>query len=211
MELFFSPLACSTSSRIALYEAGANATFVQVDARTKRTSAGQDYFEINPVGLVPALRLSSGDVLLENAAVLQYLADLHPQAAMAPRSGFARSVLQQWLSFIGTELHQALFLPLFDKTLPEAARAKTLQAGARRMEHLQAHLAQRAFLLDAWSVADAYLTAVLNWHQATGVDLARWPVVKAYFERMCARPATALALAEETALYAEELRRQRAA
>jgi glutathione S-transferase len=211
MELFFSPLACSTSSRIALYEAGANATFVEVDARTKRTLDGRDYLEINPLGLVPALRLPGGEVLLENAAILQYLADLHPQAAIAPRSGFARSVLQQWLSFIGTELHKALFIPLFEKTLPESTRDKVLTEGARRMDRLQTHLAQSEFLLDAWSVADAYLTAVLNWHRATGVDLARWPVVKAYFERMCARPATARALAEETALYAEELRRLRAA
>jgi glutathione S-transferase len=86
-----------------------------------------------------------------------------------------------------------------------------LQAGARRLDHLQAHLAQREFLLDAWRVADAYLTTVLNWHRSTGVDLARWPVIQTYFERMCARPATARAMAEETALYAEELRGQRAA
>lgn len=211
VELFFSPLACSTSSRIALYEAGATATFIEVDARTKRTLTGQDYLTINPLGLVPALRLPGGQVLLENAAILQHLADAHPQASIAPPAGLARSVLQQWLSFIGTELHKALFIPLFDKTLPAGARDKTLQAGARRLEYLQAHLARREFLLDAWSVADGYLTTVLNWHVATGVDLTHWPVVKAYFERMCARPATARALAEESALYAEELRRQRAA
>lgn len=208
MELFFSPLACSMASRITLYEAGATATFVEVDAKAKRTSSGLDYHTIHPLGLVPALRLPGGDVLLENAAILQFLADLHPQAALAPRAGFARSVLQQWLSFIGTELHKALFIPLFDKTQPEAAREKTLTAGAKRLALLQAHLAQREFLLDAWSVADAYLTTVLNWHLATGIDLARWPAVQGYFERMCARPATARAMAEERALYAEELRRR---
>jgi len=207
MELFFSPLACSMSSRIALYEAGASATFVEVDPRTKRTLTGLDYLTINPLGLVPALRLPGGDVLLENAAILQALADLHPHAAIAPRAGFARSVLQQWLSFIGTELHKALFIPLFDKTQPEASREKTLHAGAKRLAVLQAHLEPREFLLDAWSVADAYLTTVLNWHVITGVDLTQWPAVMAYFERMCARPATAKAMTEERALRAEELRR----
>lgn len=207
MELFFSPLACSMASRITLYEAGATATFTEVDAKAKRTSSGLDYYTINPLGLVPALRLPSGEMLFENAAILQALADLHPQAALAPRSGFARSLLQQWLSFIGTELHKALFVPLLDRALPEATREKTLQAGAKRLAVLQAHLERREFLLDAWSVADAYLATVLNWHVITGVDLARWPVVKAYFERMCARPATAKAMAEERALYAEELRR----
>jgi glutathione S-transferase len=207
MELFFSPLACSMASRITLYEAGATATFVEVDASTKRTSSGLDYHTINPLGLVPALRLPCGELLLENAAILQFLADLHPQAALAPRAGFERSVLQQWLSFIGTELHKALFIPLFDKAQSEAAREKTLVAGAKRLALLQAHLAQRTFLLDAWSVADAYLTTVLNWHVATGIDLARWPAVQGYFERMCVRPATAKAMAEERALHAEELRR----
>ena len=160
MEIFFSPLACSMASRITLYEAGATATFIQVDARAKRTSSGLDYHTINPLGLVPALRLPSGELLLENAAILQFLADLHPDAALVPRAGFERSVLQQWLSFIGTELHKALFIPLFDKTQSEAAREKTLMAGAKRLALLQAHLAQRKFLLDAWSVADAYLTTV---------------------------------------------------
>jgi glutathione S-transferase len=209
MELFFSPLACSMASRITLYEAGATATFTEVDAKSKRTLSGLDYCTINPLGLVPALRLPGGEVLFENAAILQTLADLHPQAALAPRSGFARSLLQQWLSFIGTELHKSLFIPLFDKTLSEAAREKTLTAGAKRLAVLQAHLDQREFLLEAWSVADAYLTTVLNWHVVTDVDLARWPAVKNYFERMCARPATARAMSEESVLHAEELRRHR--
>jgi len=173
MELFFSPLACSMASRITLYEAGATATFTEVDSKAKRTLSGLDYYTINPLGLVPALRLPGGEVLFENAAILQALADLHPQAALAPRSGFARSVLQQWLSFIGTELHKALFIPLLDKTTPEATREKALLSGAKRLAVLQAHLERREFLLEAWSVADAYLTTVLNWHVITGVDLAR--------------------------------------
>lgn len=211
MELFFSPLACSMASRITLYEAGAAATYVEVDAKTKRTLSGLDYLTINPLGLVPALRLDDGQVLFENAAILQCLADRHPEAGLAPRSGFARSVLQQWLSFIGTELHKALFIPLFDRTQPEALREKILQAGEKRMALLQAHLERRDFLLEVWSVADAYLTTVLNWHGATRVDLARWPAVQSYFERMCTRPATARAMAAESALYAAELERQRAA
>jgi glutathione S-transferase len=207
MELFFSPLACSMASRITLYEAGGSATFIEVDAKAKRTVAGLDYYTINPLGLVPALRLPGGQILFENAAILQALADLYPQAALAPRSGFARSVLQQWLSFIGTELHKSLFVPLFDKAQPEASRDRTLLAGAKRLAVLQAHLEGREFLLDGWSVADAYLTTVLNWHLSADIDLSGWPVVNAYFARMCARPAIAKAMSEERALYAEALRR----
>jgi glutathione S-transferase len=210
MELFFSPLACSLASRIALYEAGASATFVEVDPRTKRTLSGVDYFTINPLGLVPALRTDSGELLLENAAVLQYIADQCPGAMLAPGSGMDRSRMQQWLSFIGTELHKGLFIPLFDKALADTTKIKTMEIGAKRIAHLSKHLEGREFLLDRYSVADAYLTTVLNWNIATPVDLKRWPTIDAYFKRMSARPATAQAMKEEFALYAEEQKRHKA-
>ena len=115
MDLFFSPLACSMSVRIALAEAGAAVNFIEVDTDTKRLLAtGEDYRAINPLGYVPALRLDDGTVLTENAAILQFIADEHPAAGLAPPAsdGLARAKLRQWLSFIGTELHKALFTPL---------------------------------------------------------------------------------------------------
>jgi glutathione S-transferase len=211
MELFFSPLACSMASRIALYEAGAPATFVEVDPKTKRTLTGLDFLTINPLGLVPALRIDSGEVLLENAAILQYIADRYQEAALAPASGLARSRLQQWLCFIGTELHKALFVPLFDKTLADSTREKILQTGEQRLAYLDRHLEGREHLLDRFSVADAYLMTVLNWTLATPVDLKPWPAVAAYLARMKSRPAIARAMKEEFALYAEEQKRHKAA
>lgn len=211
MELYFSPLACSMASRITLYEAGGSAAFIEVDPKTKRTLSGVDYLTINPLGLVPALRTDAGEVLLENAAILQYLADLHPRAGLAPSSGFARTRLQQWLSFVGTELHKALFVPLFDKGLADSTRAKTLETGSKRLAHLDRHLRDRQFLLDGFSIADAYLVTVLNWKIATPVDLKAWPAIDAYFARVKARPAVTQAMQEEFALYAEEQKRHKAA
>src|SRR5215475_4406202 len=109
MDLYFSPLACSMASRVALYEAGAAANFIEVDSKTKLTLDGADYRAVNPLGLVPALRTDDGTVLLENAAILQFIADQHAAARLAPRAGLPRAQLQQWLSFVGTELHKALF------------------------------------------------------------------------------------------------------
>jgi glutathione S-transferase len=211
MELFFSPLACSMASRMTLYEAGAAAAYVEVDPTTKRTLTGLDYFTINPLGLVPALRIDGGEVLLENAAILQFIADRYAEASLAPPSGMARARLQQWLSFIGTELHKALFIPLFDKSLADTTRAKTLEAGAKRLAYLDKHLDGREHLLDRFSVADAYLTTVLSWNIATPVDLEAWPAIDAYFARMKSRPAIARAMKEEFALYAEEQKRHKAA
>jgi glutathione S-transferase len=52
MQLYFSPLACSMASRIALYEANAPARFIEVDPKTKRTLEGKDFFTINPLAEV---------------------------------------------------------------------------------------------------------------------------------------------------------------
>ena len=215
MELFFSPLACSMSARVALAEAGAAATFLEVDPATKRLLAsGEDYRAINPLGYVPALRLDDGTVLTENSAVLQYIAEEYPEAQLTPPASdrIGRARLRQWLSFISAELHKGLMTPLLgDKTPPEV-KAWTLSKYGSRLAYLDAKLEGREFLLDRFSVADAYLTIVLSWTRATPeIDLAAHPNVKAYLERMRARPSIAAAFALESPLFRAEVARRKAA
>jgi glutathione S-transferase len=211
MLLYFSPLACSMASRVALYEADARAEFSEVDPKLKRTLAGEDFLAVNPLGLVPTIRTDEGQVLTENAAILQYIADRFPEAKLAPGEGMARSRLHQWLSFIGTELHKALFVPLFDPKMPEDVKARILEKGDSRLKFLDQYLSGREFLLDQFSVADAYLFTVLNWHIATPVKIATWPAVQGYYDRLKQRASIARALSEEHALYAAEQARHRAA
>jgi len=207
MKLYYSPLACSMATRIACYEAAVPADFVEVDPHTKRTLDGADYRAVHPLALVPALHTDDGAVLTENAAILQYVADRVPAAELAPRDGFERSRLHQWLCFIGTELHKGLFAPLLDKQAPEGAKAYALEKGTARLDFLDAHLRDRAFLLDRFSVADAYLVTVLTWSIVTPVDLKRWPAVAAYVSRLQQRPSVARAIAEERPLYLQEQKR----
>ena len=211
MDVYFSPLACSMATRIALYEAGADAHFVEVDTKAKRTRDGADLWAINPLGLVPVIRTDNGEPLTENAAILQYVADRSPAAGLAPPAGMDRSRLQQWLCFIGTELHKALFVPRLDAKAPDAVKSYALEKGERAMAYLNDFLSGRDYLLDRFSVADAYLFTVLNWSTAAAVDLARWPAVKDYYSRMRQRPSIARALGEERALYVEQQGRRNAA
>jgi glutathione S-transferase len=211
MQLYFSPLACSMASRIALYEAEASAQFIEVDPKTKRTAAGEDFLAVNPLGLVPAIRTDGGEVLTENAAVLQYIAECFPAAGLAPREGMARSRLHQWLCFIGTELHKALFIPLLDPKISGEEKARILAMSDNRLAYLDRHLEGRQFLLDRFSVADAYLMTVLNWKIATPVDLTKWPAVQGYYVRLTQRPSIARALTDEHALYAASKARHKAA
>jgi len=207
MVLYFSPMACSLASRIALYEAQAEVRFIEVDPKTKRTHNGDNYLDIYPLGLVPLLRLDDGSLLTENAAILQYIAARYPGADLAPSDEIERARLQQWLCFIGTELHKAFFIPLFDKEAPEGTRSHTLEKYASRFAHLDNHLRHRDFLLDRFSVADAYLYTVLNWTVPTRVDLTSWPAIRDYRERLHTRPSISRAVREEYALYEAELAR----
>ena len=213
MELYFSPLACSMATRIALYEAGSGATYLEVDSKTKTVlKDGSDFRKVNPLGLVPTLRTDDGVVLTENAAILQYVAEHLPQAGLGASSGLERSRLQQWLCFIGTELHKSLFVPLLDRKAGAEVKAYVLETNVSRLDYLENYLKDRDYLLDHFSVADAYLVTVINWTMATPpIELAKWPAVKAYYERLRARPAVAKAIAEEFELYKAELARNRAA
>jgi glutathione S-transferase len=213
MDLYFSPLACSLATRIALYEAGVAANYLEVDPKTKKVrNDGSDFIAVNPLGLVPALRTDDGLVLTENAAILQYVADRFPQAGLGTVSNVERSRLHQWLCFIGTELHKGLFIPVLDKKAPPEMKTYVLGKGLSRLDYLENYLKDREFLLDHFSVADAYLVTVINWTMATPpIELAKWPAVKAYYERLRARPSIAKAIAEEFELYKAEIARHKAA
>jgi len=213
MDLYFSPLACSMATRVALYEAGAEANYLEVDPPTKKVlDDGTDFRTVNPIGLVPTLRTDEGVVLTENAAILQYVADRFPQSGLGAAEGIDRTRLHQWLCFIGTELHKGLFIPLLDRKAPQETKAYALEKNLSRLDYLENYLKGRDFLLDHFSVADAYLVTVINWTMATPpIELAKWPNVKAYHDRLRQRQSVAKAIAEEFELYKAEQARKKAA
>lgn len=210
MELYFSPLACSLATRITFYEAGYEAQYTQVDTKRKRLENGGDFFAVNPMGQVPVLRTDDGELLFENTAILPYVADRFPAAGLVPATALERARAQQWLGFIGTELHKAAFVPLLDPAASEDVKRYAREKVARPMSVLQRHLSEREWLVGAFSVADIYLAVVLNWARYCDVDLAQWPAVLDFFKRASARPALARAFAEEIALYRAELAREQA-
>jgi glutathione S-transferase len=159
---------------------------VKVDRHTRRTADGLDHNQLNPKGYVPVLKLDNGEVLTENVAVLQYIADQNPAAKLAPPAGtLERYRLVEWLAFINSEVHKA-FSPLFRKDAPEEVKQYTRKNLATRLEYLQRILASRNFLLgEQFTVADAYLFTVLGWSTHVDVDIGQ---LKRYVERIGARP-----------------------
>jgi glutathione S-transferase len=198
MKLYYSPGACSLSPHIVAREAGLPISLVKVDLRGKKTVTGDDYRAISGKGYVPLLELDDGTRLTEGPAIVQYLADQAPAAQLAPANGTVpRYRLQEWLNFITSELHKQ-FSPLFDPTMPEDAKAKFREKIAARLDWLQPQLAEHNYLTgDRFTVADAYLFTVISWTKHVGIDLARWPALVAFSERVAARPAVHAAMKEE--------------
>lgn len=198
MKLYYFSGACSLASNIALREAGLNFELVKVDRRTRRTTDGLDYSEVNPKGYVPALRLDNGEVLTENVAVLQYIADRNPAAKLAPPAGtMERYRLVEWLAFISTEIHKN-FSPLFREDAHAEVKQHVRKNIAARLDYLNGAIGNRAFLMgEQFTVADAYLFTVLGWGRFVNVELAQWPQLQRHHERVGGRPHVIEALKSE--------------
>lgn len=198
MKLYFAPGACSLAPHIATSELGITVDLEQVNLQEKKTKSGQDYWSINPKGQVPVLELDSGERLTEAPVVLQYLADQKPAAGLAPAAGTAeRYRLQEWLSFVGSELHKT-FGPLFRPTTPEEFKTLSKENIGKRFDWLDKHFASHKFLMgDKFTIADTYMFAVLRWTPRVGIDLSKWPNLKAYADRVGARPKVQEALKAE--------------
>lgn len=198
MKLFYSPGSCAMSPHIVLSEAGADYALERVDLATKTTESGRALKEINPQDAVPVLLLEDGETLTEGAAIVQYIADQLPEAGLLPPVGtLARARVQQWLNYIATEMHKA-HVPLFKADYPQASKEIALANIKRAYDFVSAALAEQPYLLgESFTVADAYLFTIVNWHNFIGLDLAPWPVLVAYQARIAARPAVRKALREE--------------
>jgi len=200
MKLYYSPGACSLSPHIVLREAERRFDLERVDLQTHRTSSGGDYRLVNPKGYVPALQLDGpgSEVLTEGPAIVQYIADLVPDARLAPPNGtFARYHLQEWLNFISTEIHKQ-FSPLWKPDTPDRFASKLRGKIGERFSYLQEVLADRGFLMgETFTVADAYLFTMLQWCDRAGIDLAIWPNLDDYEFRLSRRPAIIEAMSAE--------------
>ena len=198
MKLYYLTGACSLASKIAVREAGLNVELVKVDRHTKKTSDGLDFHEVNPKGYVPTLTLDDGEVLTENVAVLEYIADRNPAAKLAPPAGtLERYRLTGWLAFIGSEVHKN-FSPLFSAEASDDVKQYARRVLSKRLGYLEHTWGNRTFLMgEQFTVADGYLFTVLGWGVYVKLDIGQWPQLKRYTERVGARPHVIEALKSE--------------
>ncbi len=196
MKLYYAPGACSLSPHIVLCEAEQKADLVKVDLKAHKVADGRDYYAVNPKGYVPALELDDGQLLTEGPAIVQYLADKAPASKLAPPAGtLERYRLQEWLTFIGTEIHKS-FSPLFNPATPDATKQLSKDKLTARFGWLEERIGE-GFLMGAFSAVDAYLFTVLRWTVPLKLDMTPYPRLRAYMDRVGARPKVQQALQEE--------------
>lgn len=195
MKLYYSPGACSLSPHIVLREAGLAFEPVLAPTKTHQLTDGTDYYSINPLGYVPLLELDDGTRLREGPAIVQYIADQVPNKNLAPANGtLPRYRLQEWLTFIGMEIHRN-FSPLFNPAMPEEAKKLARDRIADRFAFVNGQLAGKDYVMgEHFTVADAYLYVVTRWSKPMSIDLAPYPNLAAHHARVAARPAVQEAL-----------------
>lgn len=167
MKLYYAPWACSLADHIALIEAGFSFDIERVDLKTKVTASGRDFRTISEKGYVPALVLDNGELLTENAAILDWIAN--ENAALGVAGVLGRTRLLEALSYIATEIHTA-FKPLWHDTTEEE-KVKTRAILADRFRFIERALQGAYQFGDTLSVADCYLFVMLRWAERFGVTV----------------------------------------
>lgn len=198
MKLYCKPGACSLSPHIVALECGLDFTQVNVDLQKKVTEQGEDYWQINPKGQVPALQFDDGSILTEGVAIVQYLADLKPDRnLLAPTGSLTRYHTLEWLSFVSSELHKS-FSPLFRPDTPEEYKTIARAQLEKKYQQVNEALQDKQWLLGLrFTVADVYLFVVTRWAKAIKLDLAGLDALDAWFNRVAERPAVQAALKAE--------------
>ncbi|MET3133089.1 glutathione S-transferase [Oxalobacteraceae bacterium GrIS 1.11] len=188
MKLYYAPGACSMAPHIVAREAGLPLELVKVDIPSKKTAAGDDFWQVNLKGYVPALMLDDGQVLTEVGVICQYLADQKPDSGLVPKFGTMERYHQmEALNFAATEIHKQIGA-LFNPKLTADMREIQLATIGRRFDALEKMLAGKSYVTGAqFTAADAYLFTTLNWTKNLKVDLAKWPNIQAFIERVGAR------------------------
>ena len=151
---------------------------------------------------MPALRLDNGEILTENAVVLQYLGDKAGGQLLPTVGDLRRYRVLEWLNFVATELHKS-FGPFF-KPSGEETKQFARDLVSSKFDFVEGRIGEKPFLMgDTFTLPDAYLFVMLGWLGAAKLDPALWPKLQAYRRRLEQRPSVRQVLEFEGLVPAE--------
>jgi glutathione S-transferase len=187
MKLYYSPGACSQAPHILLHEIGLAHDAARVDLKSKTVEDGRSYLQVNPKGSVPALELDNGEVLTENAVILQYLGDRAASDVLPPLGQFRRYRVLEMVNFITTEVHKS-FSPLFNRNAGEETKRFFREQLRHKLDYVDGKIGGGPFALgETLTIADPYLFVMTRWADAM-LGLDNWPNLAAFHGRMMERP-----------------------
>jgi len=199
MKLYYKPGACSLASHIALRESEADFEIEKVDTKIQKTETGDDFQQINIKGVVPVLKLEDGQFLTEGPAILQYIADKHPQAGLSAEPGtLERARINEHLTYVSSELHPA-FGPLFSPSATDEQKKAARNKVGLKLDYINKLLSDgRDYLVaNSFSIADAYLFTASSWCGFVGIDMSKWSDLSSYVNRVSSREKVQIALKAE--------------
>ena len=199
---FHAPNTRSSGALILLEELGA-----EYQLHVLNMKAGEQreptYLAINPMGKVPAI-LHNGALITEQVAIYLYLADLYPEAGLTPAIGDPlRGPYLRWMVF-----HAACFEPaLIDRAQKHAAAPKSMSPYGdydTMLKTLTDQLEKGPYILgNKFTVADVLWGTALTWTVMFKL-VPEVPVIKAYIDRVNARPSVARMRAKDAELVAAQ-------
>ncbi len=201
MLLYFAPGTCALAPHIALEWAKASYAIEKVDLRS------EEYRKINPLGMVPALKIESGRLLTQADAILKYIAHLFPEAALGAGEGvLAEFNLDEALAFLTGDFHPA-FWPFFgpqrfttrtDPDSLEAVKAASHARIDRVMTHLEGRLLEQEHVVNQKrTIADPYAYAMCRWTVHLPKTWKDYPSIAAFMQRMAEDAGVRAALAAQ--------------
>jgi GST-like protein len=178
----------------ALAEAGVNYEFHSVSLE-KNEQKSPEYLALNPSGKMPALKLPSGEIVTESAAILLTIADRFPQAGLIPpHATFARAEAYRWIAFMASEIYPMVEIVDYpDRFAPAGAEAEALKARAiarirERMLLVEAAIAGPWLLAHEFCAADIYAAMFSRWSVGKDWRGKHLPKLNALVEKLAARP-----------------------
>lgn len=192
--LYYAPGSCAIASHIALQESGLTYDTRRLDFR-RNEQRSADYLAINPKGRVPALVTARG-IITETPAILAFIAHSAPAAGLAPLNDpFRFAQMQAFNSYLCSTVHVAHAHRFRgsrwtdDPAAIEALKVKVPQNMADCFQLIEDGMLEGPWVLgDLYSIADIYLYVLSTWLEGDGVDIRRFPKVKAFHDQMAARP-----------------------
>ncbi len=198
MKLYYLQGACSLAVHIVLEWVGAD---YQAHSVARDELKSPEFLALSPSGAVPVLQ-DDALLLTQSTAILQYLAEIHPEANLLGSDAISRAETRRWLGLVNSDVHRVFGLFFgWQKYVGEACKDELFVGAQRQLNQylsiLNQQLQGKDYLTGTRSIADAYLWVTLNWSFILNLDISAYPELVRFHQQLAQDPGVQAALKQE--------------